>query len=42
MKKDGIPLVSVVAICYNHEKFLEETLESIRLQTYKNLELSSF
>ena len=31
-------LVSVVAICYNHEKFLKETLDSIKAQNYKNLE----
>jgi len=33
------PLVSVVALCYNQEKFLDETLDSIRNQTYKNIEL---
>lgn len=33
------PLVSVVAICYNHEKFVHETLDSIRLQSYCNLEV---
>ena len=39
MNNDNLPLVSVVAICYNHEKFVKETLESIRLQTHKNLEV---
>jgi glycosyltransferase involved in cell wall biosynthesis len=33
------PLVSVVAICYNHEKFIDESLDSIRLQSYSNLEV---
>lgn len=33
------PLVSVVAICYNHERFIDESLDSIRLQSYPNLEV---
>lgn len=33
------PLVSVIALNHNQGKFLEETLESIRNQTYKNIEL---
>jgi glycosyltransferase involved in cell wall biosynthesis len=33
------PLVSIVAICYNHSNFLTETLDSISRQTYKNIEL---
>lgn len=33
------PLVSVVVITYNSEKFILETLESIKEQTYPNLEL---
>ncbi|MDG1275701.1 MAG: glycosyltransferase [Algoriphagus sp.] len=33
------PLVSVVAICYNHERFIGESLDSIRLQSYPNLEV---
>lgn len=33
------PLVSVVAACYNHAKYLEETLDSIRLQSYPNIRL---
>ena len=33
------PLVSIIALCYNQEEFLCETLESIKAQTYKNLEL---
>ena len=37
--KEAIPLVSVIAVCYNHSKFVVECLESIRNQTYHNLEL---
>ncbi len=33
------PLVTVVATCYNHSRFLVECLESIRAQTYTNIEL---
>lgn len=33
------PLVSVVVITYNSEEFILETLESIKNQTYKNIEL---
>lgn len=33
------PKVSIIAVCYNHEKYCIETLESINLQTYKNIEL---
>lgn len=34
-----MPLVSVVAICYNHEKYVIGCLNSIKNQTYKNVEL---
>lgn len=37
--KEEYPLVTVVAVCYNHERFVEETLDSIASQTYKNIEL---
>lgn len=33
------PTISVIALCFNHVRFLEECLESIRLQTCKNYEL---
>lgn len=32
-------LVSVIALCYNHEKYLLETLDSIKNQTHKNIQL---
>lgn len=34
-----MPLVTVVALCYNHSRYVIETLESIRNQTYENLEV---
>lgn len=33
------PLVSIAALCYNHERFLTETLDSIKNQTYPNIEV---
>ena len=39
MTKNNLPLVSVVVPCYNHEKYVKETIESIINQTYKNIEL---
>ncbi|MCH7534800.1 MAG: glycosyltransferase, partial [Bacteroidetes bacterium] len=33
------PLVSIVAVCYNHAKYVEETLDSILNQSHKNIEL---
>lgn len=33
------PLVSVIAVCYNHEKFVMECLQSVVNQTYSNVEL---
>lgn len=33
------PLVSIVVITYNSSKFVLETLESIKFQTYENIEL---
>jgi glycosyltransferase involved in cell wall biosynthesis len=34
-----LPLVTVIATCFNHERFLVECLESIRAQTYPNIQL---
>jgi len=39
METKEMPLVSVVVPCYNHEKYVKETIESIINQTYKNIEL---
>lgn len=33
------PLVSVICLCYNHEKFVEQAIESVLAQTYPNVEL---
>lgn len=33
------PLVSILCLSYNQEKFIEESLESIKAQTYRNLEV---
>lgn len=33
------PLVSTIALCYNQAKFAVETLDSIKNQTYQNIEL---
>lgn len=33
------PTISVIALCFNHIRFIEECLESIRVQTYKDYEL---
>jgi len=33
------PKVSVICLCYNHAKFLEEAVLSVYHQTYKNVEL---
>jgi len=35
----NFPLVSIIAICYNHEKYVIETLDSILDQTYANIQL---
>ena len=33
------PLVSIICLCYNHEKYLVETLMSVINQSYSNIEL---
>ncbi len=35
----SLPLVTVIALCYNQASFLLDSLESIRRQTHKNIEL---
>lgn len=32
------PLVSVVCLCYNHERFVEEAIQSVQNQTYSNIQ----
>jgi glycosyltransferase involved in cell wall biosynthesis len=34
-----LPLVTALAICYNHERFVSECLEGIRAQDYPNLQV---
>jgi glycosyltransferase involved in cell wall biosynthesis len=33
------PLVSVICLCYNHARFVAETIQSVLAQTYKNIEI---
>ncbi|NDK57083.1 glycosyltransferase family 2 protein [Pontibacter fetidus] len=33
------PLVTIICLCYNHERFLKEALDSVLAQTYSNLEI---
>lgn len=33
------PLVSVICLCYNHEQFVEEAIQSVISQTYPNIQL---
>ncbi len=33
------PLVSILAACYNHEKFIDDFVQSVLEQTYDNIEL---
>lgn len=33
------PLVTIIAVCYNQEEWVEETLDSIKKQTYPNIQL---
>lgn len=37
--KDGYPLVSITVLTYNSSSYLEETLNSIKEQTYQKIEL---
>jgi glycosyltransferase involved in cell wall biosynthesis len=35
----ALPLVSIICLCYNHERFIAEALDSVLAQTYSNLEI---
>ncbi|WP_299704161.1 glycosyltransferase [uncultured Pontibacter sp.] len=35
----ALPLVSIICLCYNHERFIAEALDSVLAQTYPNLEI---
>ena len=37
--KNNLPLVSVVIPCYNHEKYIIESLESVKNEDYPHIEL---
>ena len=39
MENDNQLLVSVVIPCYNHEKFIQDCIQSVIDQTYQNIEL---
>ena len=39
MSNHKVPLVSILMNCFNGEKYLRESLESVLSQTYKNWEL---
>ena len=34
-----MPVVSVICLCYNHKRFVEEAIQSVLDQTYSNVEL---
>jgi glycosyltransferase involved in cell wall biosynthesis len=37
--KEELPLVSIIAACYNHALFVVEALDSIKNQRYPNIQL---
>lgn len=39
MNQSNQPLVSVVIPCYNHESFVQDSIQSVISQTYQNIEL---
>lgn len=39
MDRTIFPLVTAIAACYNHERYVVECLEGIRVQTYPNIQL---
>ena len=36
--KNNYPLISIIIPCYNHEKYIEDSIQSIIEQTYSNIE----
>lgn len=36
---DHSPLVTVICLCYNHEKYVKESIQSVLDQSYKNIEI---
>lgn len=39
MENNNLPLVSVVIPCYNHQQFVQDSIQSVIDQTYQNIEL---
>lgn len=39
MKKESLPLVSVIIACYNAEQYIDMCLNSLKNQTYQNFEI---
>jgi len=39
LNQSNQPLVSVVIACYNHEFFVQDSIQSVIDQTYQNIEL---
>ena len=37
--KSETPLVSVICVCYNHERFVKDAIQSVLNQSYPNIEL---
>lgn len=40
--KNNIPLVSIIVVCYNHEKYINECIYSVMHQSYTNIEVLVF
>ena len=38
-KSSALPTVSAIALCYNHERFLNDCLESVKAQNYPKLQI---